>query len=99
MKAEVQWSEQVQHFVNSLAPEPKRKLRLGIRRLAEDRGDIKPLVDELTGYNRLRVGDFRVIYREAFEAGVPVRKCLFAERRDVVYELFRAMVLDDIRQA
>jgi hypothetical protein len=37
-----------------------------------------------------------VIYREAFEDGRPVRKCLFAERRNVVYELFSAMLLDDI---
>jgi mRNA-degrading endonuclease RelE of RelBE toxin-antitoxin system len=97
MKAEVQWSHQVQHFVSSLAPDAKKKLRAGIRALADDRGDIKPLVDELLGYHRVRVSDFRVIYREAFEKGVPVRKCLFAERRDVVYELFRHMVLDDIR--
>ena len=97
MKAEVQWSKQVQSFVASLAPEPKRKLRAGIRGLASDAGDIKPLVDELTGYQRLRVGDFRIIYRDAFERGMPVRKCLFAERRNVVYEIFRKMVLDDIR--
>jgi len=54
-------------------------------------------VDEFTGYHRLRVGDFRVIYREGSERGRRVRYCLFAERRDVVYELFRKMVLDDIR--
>jgi len=97
MKAEAQWSAQVQTFVSALAPEPKRNLRAGIRGLATDHGDIKPLVDDLTGYQRLRVGDFRVIYRDAFEKGVPVRKCLFAERRNVVYEIFRKMVLDDIR--
>ncbi len=97
MKAEVQWSEQVRIFISGLAPEPKRKLRTGIRGLAVDEGDIRPLVDELKGYHRLRVADFRVIYREAFENGRPVRKCLFAERRDVVYEIFRRMVLDDIR--
>ena len=97
MKAEVQWSEQVQNFVSSLAPDPKRKVRAGIRGLAADQGDIQPLVDDLTGYNRLRIGDFRVIYRDAFERGVPVRKCLFAERRNLVYEIFRKMVLDDIR--
>ena len=54
-------------------------------------------MDDLTGYQRLRVGDFRVIYRDDFAKGLRVRKCLFAERRDVVYELFRKMVLDDIR--
>jgi len=96
MSTEVQWSPQVREFVASLAPEPRRKLRAGIRGLAQDKGELKPLVDELLGYQRLRVGEFRVIYREAFERGVPVRKCLFAERRDVVYELFRKMVLDDL---
>jgi mRNA-degrading endonuclease RelE of RelBE toxin-antitoxin system len=97
MRAEAQWSRQVQDSVSSIAPDPKKKLRAGIRGLAEDRGDITPLIDELIGYQRLRVGDFRVVYREAFEKGVPVRKCLFAERRNVVYEIFRKMVLDDIR--
>lgn len=97
MRTEVQWSGQVLNFVSSLAPDPKRKLRLAIRGLTADRGDIQPLVDELTGYSRLRVGDFRVIYREAFEKGKAVRKCLFVERRDMVYEIFRKMVLDDIR--
>src|SRR5437762_7109012 len=97
MRTEVQWSRQVQNFVASLAPEPKKKLRAAIRELARSKGDIRPLVDDLVGYQRLRVGEFRVIYREAVERGVAVRKCLFAERRDVVYEIFRTMVLDDVR--
>ena len=70
---------------------PRRTPRTGW-----DHGDIKDLVDELLGYKRLRVGPFRVIYREAFEHGKPVRKCLFAERRNVVYELFAQMLLDDL---
>lgn len=96
MKTEVQWSEQVAEFVASLAPDAKKRLRAGIRGLGDDQGDTKDLVDDLIGYKRLRVGQFRVIYREAFEKGHPVRKCLFAERRNVVYELFAAMLLDDI---
>ena len=83
-------------FVGALPPDPKKKLRAGIRGLELDRGDIKDLVDDLLGYKRLRVGAFRVIYRDAFEKGRPVRKCLFAQRRDVVYELFLRMVLDDL---
>jgi len=96
MKAEVQWSSQVAEFTAALAPDPKKKLRAGLHGLAADHGDIKDLVDELLGYKRLRVGPFRVIYREAFEHGKPVRKCLFAERRNVVYELFAQMLLDDL---
>ncbi len=97
MKTEVRWSDQVSRFVSALAPDQKKKLRAGIRGLAADQGDIRVLVDELTGYQRLRVGDFRVVYREDFQEGTRIRNCLFAERRDVVYELFRRMVLDDIR--
>ena len=96
MKAEVQWSSQVTDFVGALAPDPKKKLRTGLHGLESDQGDIKDLVDDLLGYKRLRVGPFRVIYREAFEQGKPVRKCLFAERRNVVYELFTQMLLDDL---
>jgi len=97
MRTEVRWSDQVRCFVSALPPDQKKKLRAGIRGLAKDEGDIRALVDDLTGYLRLRMADFRIIYREDFEEGVRIRNCLFAERRDVVYELFRKMVLDDIR--
>ena len=89
-------SKQVTEFISAQAPDPKKRLRAGVRGLAADRGDIKDLVDELLGYKRLRVGEFRIIYREAFEEGEAVRKCLFAERRNVVYELFSQMLLDDL---
>ena len=93
----MQWSDQVRTFVAGLPPAPKKKVRAALRALADDRGDMRALVDDLIGYHRLRVGPFRVIYREAFEKGRPARKCLFAYRRDVVYEIFRKMVLDDVR--
>lgn len=96
MKTSVVWSEQVESFVMACSPEPKRSLRLAIRGLADDRGDTKPLTDALQGYFRLRVGPYRVIYREEFTSGQRVLKCLFAERRNVIYELFSAMVLDNL---
>ena len=98
-KAEVLLADQVKEFLASLAPEPRRKLRAGIRSLENDQGDIKDLVDALTGYRRLRIARFRVIYQEAFRAGRPVRECVFVERRNIVYELFAQMLLDDLRSA
>ncbi len=92
----IKTTEQVIHFIASLSPDPKKRLRAGIRGLAKDQGHTKDLVDELLGYKRLRVEDFRVIYKEAFEDGEPVRKCLFAERRNVIYELFAKMLLDEL---
>lgn len=93
MKTRIELSDQVTSFISSLAPDPKKELRQGIRDAAEGKGDIKLLEDELAGYCRLRVKDFRVIYRESFEKGRRTIKCLFAERRNVVYELFAQMVL------
>ena len=95
-KAEVLLADQVKDFLTSLAPDPRKKLRTGLHGLASDQGDTKDLVDELLGYKRLRVGPFRVIYLEAVRAGRPVRECIFAERRNVIYELFAKMLLDDI---
>ena len=96
-KAEVRLADQVKEFLAALAPDARKKLRAGLRGLATDRGDIKDLVDELSGYRRLRVGRFRVIYQEGFKEGRPVRECLYANRRNIVYELFAQMILDDVR--
>src|SRR5436309_4509564 len=53
MKTRVELSEQVLNFVRSLAPEPPRALRLGLRGLAEGRGDLKQIEGELAGWCRL----------------------------------------------
>jgi len=77
-------SAQVAGFVRSLAPEPRRQLRLAIRSLARGREDVRALEGELAGYWRLRVGSYRVIvWRSA-----TVIECVFAERRSIVYEVF-----------
>ena len=78
-------SEQVAVFVKSLAPEPRRKLRLALKGLAKGRGDIKALEGALASYSRLRVQSYRVIlfFRRAGQI-----ECVFAERRSIVYEIF-----------
>jgi len=96
MKSRVECSDQVAGFVTALATEPKRKVRQAIRGLAEGRGDIKALQDQLAGYSQLRVGGYRVVFRETSEEGQRVVKCLFAQRREVVYELFQEMILNDL---
>ena len=98
MKTRIEWSSQVEGFVRRLAPEPRRRLRRGLRGLAGGRGDVKPLQGELLGYGRLRVAHYRVMYREAMEEGCRVVKCLFAAERDEVYELFSRMRLDDLTE-
>ena len=81
----IELSPQVAAFVRSLAPEPRRKLRLALKGLAKGLGDIKALEGALTSYSRLRVLSYRVIlfYRSRGQI-----ECVFAERRSIVYEIF-----------
>jgi mRNA-degrading endonuclease RelE of RelBE toxin-antitoxin system len=95
MKVEI--SQQVIDFVRSQAPESRHRLRLALRRLATEKGDIKDLEGPLTRYSRLRIGAFRVIFiRESMSDGGPCIRCIFAERRDTVYTIFSHMLKHDI---
>lgn len=88
MKAKVEISDQVLDLVRSFAPEPRRSLRLGLRGLEEERGDIEQLEGDLAGWCRLRVKSYRVIFRYEMVETQRVARCVFAERRELVYELF-----------
>jgi len=93
----VELSQQVIDFVRSQAPESRHKLRLALRRLATEKGDIKELEGPLTRYSRLRVGAFRIIFiREPKADGGPCIRCIFAERRDTVYTIISHMLRHDI---
>jgi mRNA interferase RelE/StbE len=88
MKTRVELDPQVADFVRSLAPEPRKRLREGLHGLEQEKGDIKQLEGDLAGYARLRVGSYRVVLRFLAEGGQRVARCVFAEKRPVVYELF-----------
>ena len=88
MTTRVELADQVLSFVRMLAPEPRRSLRLGLRGLEKDQGDIKQLEGKLAGWCRLRVMSYRVIFRYEMEGGERVARCVFAQRRELVYELF-----------
>lgn len=96
MKTRIRVEAQVEAFVKSLAPEPRRRLRLAIRGLAEGDGDTKSLEGNLAGYCRLSVRGYRVIFKERTERGVRVLDCLFAERRALVYEIFARLLADQV---
>ncbi len=88
MKIKVELDPQVADFVRALAPEPRKRMREALRGLEKEQGDIKQLEADLIGYARLRVGDYRVLVRFYAERGQRVARCVFVERRAVVYELF-----------
>lgn len=96
MKTKIRVATQVEAFVKSLAPDPRHRLRLAIKGLADGRGDIKSLEGNLAGYCRLGVTGYRVIYKERAERGVRVIDCVFAERRALVYEIFTRLVVEQV---
>lgn len=75
-------------FLRRQAPDPRKRLRDALRKLEAGKGDIRSLEPPLEEYQRLRVGPYRVIFRHA---GDHVR-CVFAERRGIVYEVFSEML-------
>jgi mRNA-degrading endonuclease RelE of RelBE toxin-antitoxin system len=96
MRIEV--SGQVEDFIRRQAPESRRRLRLALRGLEKGRGDQRPLEGPLSGYRRLRVGAFRVIFIHATDPKrTPVIRCLFAERRGVVYEVLEHVLLRELQ--
>ena len=98
MRTEVRVGAGVEEFVKSLAPEPRRALSRAIKRLAQQEGDIKLLEGKLGGWHRLRVGVYRVIYKEAAERGTRVVNCIYVNHRSVVYKMFAELLADQLIQ-
>ena len=101
MKSKVVWSPQVENYVHSNAPEPRTALWKEIKKLVDWDGrenppHIRHLEDELSGYSCVRIKRERVIFREAFENGQRVIKCLFAGPRKTIYEAFQELLLDEM---
>lgn len=84
----VRLEAQVVGFLHRQAPEPRRRLRDALHKLALGRGDVKSLEPPLEEYQRLRVGPYRVIFRNAGDH----LRCVFAERRGIVYEVFSELL-------
>lgn len=91
MATKVELSEQVARYVARRAPEPRRQLRTALRALTKERGDIRALEGRLENYHRLRVGGYRVIFAYRFVGKQRTIQCIFAERRNVVYEVFEQL--------
>jgi mRNA-degrading endonuclease RelE of RelBE toxin-antitoxin system len=91
----IKLSEQVTAFVRSLAPVPRREVRLALKSLASGQGDVKMLEGALMGYSRLRVSSYRVIL---FYRSPKTVECVYAERRSIVYEIFAEELRETLRR-
>ena len=86
----VRLQDEVVDYIRRLAPQSRHALRLAIKDLAHEKGDIKPLTDELEGFYRLRVGSHRVVFEYQIIVGQRVITCVFAGPRKWIYEVFQS---------
>ena len=91
---EVRVQEEVLDYLRKLPPEPRHALRLAIKDLAHEGGDIRALADDLEGFCRLRVGSYRVIFEYEVIAGKRTATCVFAGARRWVYEAFQSRLME-----
>jgi len=92
VKSRVIVGEQVKGFLESLAPEPRRKLWRGIKGLSQDKGDLRQLEGRLAPYWRLRVDRMRVIYDQRSMKGERRLICFFADYRATVYAVLEQLL-------
>ncbi len=92
MKIEVLVETQPLAFIRRQSPEARKKLRAAVHGI--ERGDLfpDPLEDELEGFYKLRVENCRLILKHESSDKAPLFKIVFAERRSVVYEIFRQII-------
>lgn len=90
----VRIQDEVVDYLRRLAPQPRHALRLAIKELAHEKGDIKALTDDLEGFYRLRVGSHRVVFQYQVIADQRVLTCVFAGPRKWIYEVFQSRLLE-----
>ena len=94
MKYRIQVRREVKDFLESLAPAPRRRLKMAIQALENESGDRLALRERLVGYYRLRVGGYRLIFRYLRSRTI---ECVFAKERSLVYHLFEREMLERLR--
>jgi mRNA-degrading endonuclease RelE of RelBE toxin-antitoxin system len=86
----VRIQDEVLDYLRKLPPQPRHRLKVAIKGLATESGDIKPLTEELEGFLRLRVGSHRVIFEYEMIDGIRTITCVFAGSRRWIYEVFQS---------
>jgi mRNA-degrading endonuclease RelE of RelBE toxin-antitoxin system len=92
MKIEVIIEAQPLNFIRRQPPDARKKLRAAIHDLERGATFPEPLTDELDGFYRMRVENSRLILKHEPGASTPLFKVVFAERRSLVYEMFRQIL-------
>jgi len=90
----VRIQQEVLDYLKLLAPQPRHAMKVAIKNLAQEKGDIKALCDELEGFHRLRVGSNRVIFEYQLIDGRRIITCVFAGPRKWIYEVFQNRITE-----
>jgi len=90
----VRLQDEVVDYIRRLAPQSRHALRLAIKDLAYEKGDIRALTDDLEGFCRLRVGSHRVVFQYQMIGGQRLITCVFAGPRKWIYEVFQSRLLE-----
>jgi mRNA interferase RelE/StbE len=90
----VRIQQEVLDYLKLLAPQPRHALKVAIKNLAQEKGDIRALCDELEGFDRLRVGSNRVIFEYELIEGKRTITCVFAGPRKWIYEVFQNRIAE-----
>jgi len=56
--------EEIRDAIGLLPPDTKRKVRAALAAILDEPDVGEPLRDRLSGYRRMRIGRWRVVYRE-----------------------------------
>ena len=91
-KIEVIIEEQPLAFIRRQSPDARKRLRAAIHAIERGKLFPDPLEDELEGFYKLRVENCRLILQHESGDKAPLFKVVFAERRSVVYEMFRQII-------
>lgn len=86
----VRLTGEVLDYLKKLPPQPRHAIRLAIKGLGKEQGDIKPLTEELEGFHRLRVGSHRILFEYEMVGGEKIITCVFAGSRRWIYEVFQS---------
>jgi mRNA interferase RelE/StbE len=81
-------------YAKRLAPDPRRATKHALAELLYERGDIRALEGNLSGYYRLRVGRHGIIVSYAADGAI---EAVFLEERQLVYELFEAQFIKRLK--
>ncbi len=86
--------EPVYEFARRLPPEHRRAVKQALKGLRREQGDIRALEQNLSGYYRLRIGKYRLIFRYADAKSI---EAIFLEERSMVYEVFESQFLAKLK--